>query len=218
MPLIIYADQREPYIRALERADSDQFGPFVRFIFDRCLDSMRFVAYRVAGVATPEPEEFDRLYTAQAGMTFQEINDLATRVINELVVDFREAWESRRKTSYISFNANGSQMNTIDSLGQYRGLQNQSTLGVGVGLSTPAPAGANAQATFPIHVAHDLTARFPFVVADTAVPDDRFDVRIEDILPANTTDFVMRRRAWVDKKLAELVSRLYAAARSSRGL
>jgi hypothetical protein len=218
MPLIIYADQRNQYLTALERADGRDYGPFARFIFDRCLDSMRFVADRVAALAAPGSEEFERLYQAHAGMTYQEVTNLAIRVADELTNDFNQAWGARRLPANISGAAGRQQRGGGEPLGNaFRGTDVNATIGTFLSLSSPPPAAATVQISFGIFIARDITARFPLVIANWDLPGDRLDIRLDDVVPANTTDYVIRRRAWVDRKLSEAIARLYELGKVSRG-
>lgn len=52
IPLIVYADQRDRYLDALEAADLGDTGPWCRFVLDRAVDAMETAALRleVAGL------------------------------------------------------------------------------------------------------------------------------------------------------------------------
>lgn len=219
MPLLVYADQRERYIRALEIADSGEYGAILRFIFDRCLDSMRFVSDRIAGAPAPGSEDFERLYAAQAGLSFQEVTILAQRVTSELSGEFNQAWQARnlRGPNFsVGVLRRGPANPTIDGA-LFRGTDQGMTDGLQVGLATPHPAAATVALSFGVFIAQDVTDRFPLVVANWDSMDDNFKIRLDDVHPANTTDFVIRRRAWVDRKLTDAIRRLYEAAKASRG-
>jgi len=73
------------------------------------------------------------------------------------------------------------------------------------------------QVSIGVFIARDVTDRFPLVIADWESPEDRLEIRLDDVHPDATTDYVMRRRAWVERKLSDALSRLYAAAKANRG-
>jgi Fic family protein len=218
VPLIIYADQKNSYLAALERADIGDYGPSLRFIFDRCLDSIRFIADRAAASTWPSPEEFERLYRAHAGMTYQEVTNLATRVISQFTAEFTAAGTAR-PMSPIFFNAGAQQRGGSMPLGDaFRGTEVNGTMATYSNLVSPPPASGQVQLTYGMFIARDITARFPLVIANWDAPDDRFEIRLDDVHPGNTTDYTIRRRAWIDRKLSEAIARLYEQARASRGL
>jgi Fic family protein len=221
MPLVIYADQRDRYIRALELADGGEYGTFLRFIFDRCLDSMRFVADRLAAANAPGSEDFTRLYAAHAGLTYQEVTNLAVRVMDELTSEINQAWQGRNLSSaMVGFSAGlqsrGPLPPPLVNSG-FRGIEPNQTRGTFIQLTTPHPATAMVQMSIGVFIARDVTDRFPLVIADWESPEDRLEIRLDDVYPAATTDYVMRRRAWIERKLSDALSRLYEAAKASRG-
>jgi hypothetical protein len=220
IPLIIYADQKDRYLAALERADQNDYAPFIRFIFDRCLHSMRFVADRVAATVTPESEDFERLYAAQAGLSFQEITAIAQRVGQEMAQVFTELLPTRRLPSQVSGGV--SQQNRGPLTGkvfaeQFRETSppNQ-TLTIVLGLASQPPATAQVQTSFAVLVARDISDRFPFVIANWDAPADRFDIRLDEVHPENTTDYVIGRRAWAERQISEALTRLYDSAKANR--
>jgi Fic family protein len=218
VPLIIYADQKNNYLAALERADSGDNGPILRFIFDRCLDSMRFIADRVAASSWPSAEEFARLYEAHAGMTYQEVTSLALRVINEFATELTAAWAARGMPT-VGFNTGTQQRGGPIPLGEaFRGTDVNFTIAASANLYSPPPATGQVQLSYGVFIARDITARFPLVIANWDAPDDRLEIRLDDVHPGNTTDYTIRRRAWIDRKLSEAIARLYEQARVSRGL
>jgi hypothetical protein len=221
MPLIIYADQRDRYIQALELADAGSYGSFLQFIFDRCVDSMRFVADRLAAANTPRPEDFNRLFAAHAGMSYQEVTNLAVAVVDKVASEINLAWQARNLSGSVNFTAGIQNRGPLPPLlvsSGFRGTELNQTRGTVFQMSTPHPATASLQVSFGIFIARDVTDRFPLVVADWESPDDRLEIRLDDVQPADTTDFAMRRRAWVERKLSEAISRLYEAAKASRSL
>jgi Fic family protein len=221
MPLVIYADQRDRYIRALELADGGEYGSFLRFIFDRCLDSMRFVADRLAAANAPGSEDFTRLYAAHAGLTYQEVTSLAVRVVDELTNEINVAWQARNLSSaMVGFSAGIQNRGPLPPAlvnSGFRGIEANQTRGTFIQLTTPHPATAMVQVSIGVFIARDVTDRFPFVIADWESPEDRLEIRLDDVYPDATTDYVMRRRAWIDRKVSHALSRLYEAAKASRG-
>ncbi|MDC8970722.1 Fic family protein [Mycobacterium marinum] len=53
VPLIVFADQRNPYYDALEQADNGKPGPFVRFIADQAIDAINLIRTQLSNTAPP---------------------------------------------------------------------------------------------------------------------------------------------------------------------
>ena len=100
---------------------------------------------------------------------------------------------------------------------QFRGTSppNQ-TLSTSVVLVSQPPASATVSMSFGTFVARDITDRFAFVIANVESPFDRFDIRLEEVHPENSTDFVIGRRAWVEREISEGLTRLYEMAKANR--
>jgi Fic family protein len=60
IPLVIYANQRAAYFDAIARADEGQAGPFLAFVADCGIDSMRLVEEILRPTAGPQPDEVTR--------------------------------------------------------------------------------------------------------------------------------------------------------------
>jgi fido (protein-threonine AMPylation protein) len=215
IPLIVYADQKDRYLTVLERADQGDNGPFIRFVFDRCLHSIRFVADRLAAASVPALDDFERLYAAQAGLSFQDVTSIALRLHQELVQVFQEVWAAQRVPAQVTCGFSQQYVANVDA--DFRGTNSPNqTLATTVGLASQPPANAQVSMSFGMFVARDISDRFPFVIVNVETTSDRFDIRLEEVYPQNTTDFVIGRRAWVERKISEGLSRLYELAKANR--
>ena len=167
----------------------------------------------------PALDDFERLYAAQAGLSFQDVTTIALRLAQELVQVFQEVWAAQRVPPQVS-SGFGQQYIALGGTGldaQFRGTHPpDQTLVANVALVSQPPAPARVSMLFGMFVARDIADRFPFVIANMESTSDRFDIRLEDVYPQNTTDFVIGRRAWVERKISEGLTRLYEMAKANR--
>jgi len=223
LPLIIYADQRGKYIRALEFADSGESGPFVAFLFDRCLDSIRFASDRLGAVQAPTLEDFDRLFAAHAGLTFQQVTDLATGLLNSCQAEMTRLTQGHTASGRVGFSIGGQLRGGVAQVfGQrFRGTNEDATQSLIFQWMTQAPANASISVPLGILIAKNVEDRFPLVIADWDDPSDRLEIRLDDIYPEETTDLKMRRSSWLERKTSGALERLLRAAqlvRQQKGL
>lgn len=84
VPLVIFADQKDEYLDALEAADAGQPAGFVRFVEQRTLDTIELVRLQAQLPAAPPAAEslasLRRLMQGRAGLTYPEIDAKANRV------------------------------------------------------------------------------------------------------------------------------------------
>lgn len=88
VPLLVLADQRGPYLRALKSADRGDRDVFVGFVFDCGMAALRMVTESLLTAAAPKPEDsvqrLRELMTGQGGLTHQELDALAGQLADEL--------------------------------------------------------------------------------------------------------------------------------------
>jgi Fic family protein len=218
LPLIIYADEREKYISALEDADSGNYVPFNRFIFDRVLDSIRFVTDGLLISPDFQVDAFSELFAAQGGLSFQQMVELAGKLVSGFHVEFGTVAQRLTPPAINGYRLSGLGRSPVSAaVGlAYVGTNFENTYGVVIDWTTPPPAAANHSLSVGIAIAKDANDRFPFVVFDWDNPSDRVEIRLEDIYPAETTDLTMRRHQFVERKVHAALRQLYVLAAAAK--
>jgi len=194
------------------------FEPFVQFIFDRTLDSIRFVTEGLLVVDVPTSEEFHQLYLTHAGLTVQQENELAKEIITRIHAELGPLVSRLTPTSVGGFAQSLSQGRSVGDIfgGKYRGAQQETaTLSTVLQWSTPAPAAANVALSLGIAIAKDPAERYVFVVFDWDRPGDRLEIRLDDVQPGESSDYLMRRAIYLERKVVEGLARLLDEAKRS---
>src|SRR5712691_2597219 len=174
-----------------------------RFIFDRVLDSVRFVTDGLLISPDFEIDAFNKLYAAHAGLSFQDMVRLAGKVITEFQTEVGATAQRLTPSSVGGVQIGGLGRGPVSgALGSaYIGMNFDNTTGIHVQWTTPPPAAASHTLMLGIAIAKDSADRFPFVVFDWDNPSDRVDIRLEDVYPVETTDLIMRRAQFAERKL-----------------
>ncbi len=108
MPIVILSEHKEPYLDALEAADSGDYQSFVDFMLVRSLDTISLVNERVRGALSPTPEQgveaIDRLYTTKGGYRQEEVDAGGAKLL-QLVGDELTKVFSRIPSSNVRYEA-----------------------------------------------------------------------------------------------------------------
>lgn len=85
IPLVIFADQKNTYIDALEAADHGTYGPFVQFIADVATDTIQLIRVQMRNDQrqrlSQRLAEFKASTMGRGGLRHQEVDEIATQVV-----------------------------------------------------------------------------------------------------------------------------------------
>lgn len=88
VPLLVLADHRDEYLRALADADSGEIMPFVRLVSKFVREALEIITESLKTAAVSPPEEllkqFEGLQVAQANVKHEELDELANQVAERL--------------------------------------------------------------------------------------------------------------------------------------
>jgi Fic family protein len=218
LPLIVYADERERYLKSLEAADTGNYAPFTRFMFDRVLDSMRFVIDGLLINPDFKIDSFTKLYAAHAGLSFQELVSLAGQVVSGFQSELGTTAQRLTPLSVGGYRISGLGRSPVSGAvgSAYIGMNFENTNGVYIEWTTPPPAAANFTLSLGIAIAKDESDRFPFVLFDWDNPNDRVEIRLEDVYPVETNDLIMRRAQFLERKVQAALLQLYNSAAAAK--
>lgn len=221
IPLVVYVDQRNDYIDALEDADDGRLQPFVDFVFDRCIDAVRLVTDESRAVLADHARKLRELLTGPGGRLHAELDTLGTKIIQTLDADLQEQMQALKLPTgqmYV-----GNQHRVVDTIDPaHRGVPDSSgrkvVWEVNAQMVIPPPAQATVQLAYQLWIAKDRTQRYPFRIL-SPVGEDPFEVRLVDVDPQVRTDFKIRLKAWVrthlDRKLPDLLGQAEDNVRSA---
>jgi Fic family protein len=217
IPLLIWADQRSSYLETLWAADRGDHQMFVNFVRDRGIDTMNEVTLELRlAKLTPMRESLTairELMTGQGGLTHQEIDGLAERIVGRL------AEEAEKQFGELSLPKG---VGSVVSRGNlvfgdepdYRPLGSGQAPLVQLRIESPSPAKAQVVRDYFVVIARRKDAPFPFLVRDRE-GRPLLEARIADVYPEETASFRRRAELSVRALLADMLGDLRRQAKDS---
>lgn len=211
VPLVIFADQKDEYVDALEAADAGDLQPFVRFIEARVADIVGIVEVATAAPDTPPASasiaSLRQAFLSQGGIPVDELDAIASRILDaaatEALAQLRDGGLPAEVTAVSQPDRSGRPL-PIDPL--YRRSRHNSQL-----LLLHA-YGLTAQAKLDVTVRRSDAAGPAFRLQAESGPDLAIDIR--DVYPVFTAVFSIKLRTWLQAPVNRLVADLEARARA----
>lgn len=214
VPLLIFADQKDAYIDALEAADRGDFELFTSFVMERVIDTVQLVRAYLPNAPVPRLRETVEIYRRQrigrAGMTHEEfdsLNDRLLDLVNEEMVEWRSGadlgglrWSLARFGGGLHFSPPAGYRNRHDD-----------DLGIAISVRTGPPVDVVVEQKFDSFAALPGHDGPDFVVVERDHPNDRLEVFLREISPMVTHVLDLKIAAWVDANLSRLVRRVVDA-------
>lgn len=218
VPLVVFADQKNSYIDALEQADRNDPRALIGFIRERAVDTMLMVTTTMQRPRRPDPAEriahLNRVMQSNSGMAHTEIDALLYRVQN--------AWTEALTRSFdlISqpLTAALGQMSIYREQPGYRILKEVARTHVTV--ASPAPATGQATRIYSYQIARPGTneadfAIFEEVADQTGNAPKLCDVHLREVNPTVSPALTYRLDALAADAVAVLVDEAVAAGEAA---
>lgn len=217
VPLLIFADRRAKYLDSLQAADGEEYEPIVRFFLDSGLDAMGLVLESLAQAAQAEPEQvvsrLRALYRGRSGLTHEEIDGLALRLLDAAVAQLKEAVGRLGAADVVQAKLVRTR-DENDAAGGFRRVGNRDQPRLAFIVENPATAGAQASLSLRPLIAVDPASPVPFRIEAHGLGP--FDARLEEIHPELGTGVRLRLALWADGLVTRLLSNFEQEARRAR--
>jgi hypothetical protein len=228
IPLLVLADERDEYLRALRSVDGGDHQALVDFVFECARTAFVLARESLAAGATKPFEEsvvdLERLYVTKGGYAHHDI-DLAAAGLLDVVV---QGWEARMKElqasqQRITATESSKARNTHfhDPGPDYRPARQFSLFSFG--LQAPAASvvalGARIQAEVPRDAGESDCVRLRCIVGGQPAPGTMLlEVPLPDLLPRVKSSVKLRCNLALDRVVAEMMAGLTKAVAKSFGL
>jgi Fic family protein len=215
VPLLILAQRRVEYIESLEAADRGEHQVFVDFVFERTLDALQLAYESLRTAAKPEAQEsFDalvRLYITKAGLTHNELDNAASRLLGAL--------ERELAAQSAKFVVNGQITATVDRYAHvynvpdssYRGpLDPAKVPGVRLILVSAPPAAAQIVTEVQAEVPKDAGGEDDLILRNMINQEtkDTVAVRVNETFPDISDSARMRLTIFAERVLRQTLDAL----------
>lgn len=207
IPFVVFADQTAPYLRALEAADQGRSEQFVRFVFDRALDTLALMTELlddgegVTAAADALRRTIDRAAAAgevELDVAAHSVVDLAVRATQELLQRHVPAGLSAEVVTFHtspSAEVDGFRA-AADGLGGFV-VRITGADPVTVGLQVDVQLVIDARSSAPFAV------RLRSLEPDLVPP---LDVRLSEVHPRPTTSLQMRVSRWAERLVSAILA------------
>jgi len=205
VPLVVFVDQRRAYRASLELGDRGHHQAFVDFMFDRCVDSLDFVAYRLGPSPQAEISRLSEILRGGGPLSPPEIDQQAG-VLSQLL--WAEVTQQVARLSMpIGIQLNPQQLyDQVKSLNpRYRPFMTGSQQLVrlfAVTLSTPQ---VQLMVDLPVLAATDNAQRHICTIQNSHT-GALLEVRLDELVPHISSALRLKVSAWVGSVVAETVT------------
>lgn len=215
IPLLVFANQRLPYLGALAEADQGNYRPWLDFAAKRGIETMQLVIDSLRSAASSQPTEVaERVGTLSSprGRSHAGLDNLALHLLVEAQARMeQEVGKLRRRLRK-------AEVLQVVSSGPappgYRRVAGRDAPVVSVSLGTPLPRPVDTELFFRVNIALDETNPFGFQL-EVPGSHDRLDVWDADLAPDMSESLKLRLDMWVQRHLSALLSQLEEATRAA---
>lgn len=211
VPLLIFADQKLTYFKALAEADRGDPEPFIRFTHHRAMGALDLIGEMLLAAKSPSPElELERLaesLTAQGGLSHQELDEVGTQLLSEVSQMTRDRVEKlslpRGVDIYVS-----ELMGTRRETEFFRGLVTGGSTGVAINLSSKPPAGAYISVGVHVLISKTKEEAETFLLAAEGREDRGLTIALDDAYPHVSENLQVRLGSFINRVIGEMTSQL----------
>lgn len=199
LPFVLFVDQKNAYLRALEESDQSRFQPFVDFVQFRAVDLQQLVTEQLReALGTPVEEAARRLgdlaLHPEVRLIREHIGVAAERQFTALHLPDSVVWD-------VAFS---------DRTDEY-GPQND--LGIRIFIRMFSPLTHSVEDFLSVAPRPEVVGQAPaFVVRRLRWPEDTLQIRRDEASPAISAALDARITAWVRRVTSELLRELSDAA------
>ena len=215
VPLLIWKFQEKQYFQALAAADAGSKQEFVNFIFDRSVDAISFVANRLGSRPEEELEDLANLYVSYGGMTFEELDQMATNITNAATTAIQSLYGKLDKPKWVSITVSGSGGSPQMEEATYR-YPVGGALVWRLRLQSTRPANATADISFYVLIAKEENARYAFRLESSSQAVAPLDIRLSDVGRQLSPTLMAQMENWAERVLAENLRELAQRAQEAR--
>ncbi|MFC7877338.1 Fic family protein [Isoptericola sp. NPDC057391] len=204
VPLVIFADQRDEYLDALEAADAGDPMPFVVFTEERVLDAVNIVrnSLRAGPSLAKSVAELTEIFGIDAG--FAEMVSIASRLRNNIDSELKRQIAALSLPPQVEVGPVHSEAGIADKVPPPEGYSDIGPDGrLMIWARSSWPVKFDIRHGLPIYVKVDPSAVVDFIVPST--DGDRLEVWLREMRPVVTESLKMRISTWVEARLSAVI-------------
>ncbi len=217
VPLVIFADQRNPYIDSLELADAGRPDAFVQFLTQRVIDTVNMVSDSLEPDEDDDSADLAGIAEATRGWLSEDRVRVAQRLQSRCIARLQEELNSKNALGVLDVRVNNIMVERRAGLDIPPGY---SVIGPSARFSASAvvdqATGRRVYATYAVAATNE-DGRAEFLVVPEIGGGMSFEVWRREIDPAETESFRLRLDTWVAKAGRRFVKQLNGALAKGEG-
>jgi Fic family protein len=214
IPLVIFADQKNTYIDALEAADRGSYGPFVQFVADVATDSIQLIRAQMRKAARRELADrlrtFEEASTGRGGLEHLEVDEIAMQVLQVLQQSFQVASDNFSLPSTLKVSVASVGYPISKAPGGYRLSPDQRVVLVTAGSAEPAKT--QIQMQYGVAVARPEVKGADYVVFEASNRRIVAEIFLREVYPTVSGSLHYRLDVITDDELVSVVDKVISSA------
>jgi Fic family protein len=214
IPLVIFADQKNVYIDALEAADQGNYRPFVQFIADNSTDTIQLIRVQMRkdkrGLLSERLESYNKSTTGRGGLKHKEVDEIASQVVQIFLQALEKADVNLDLPPNLSTQIQSASSSASAAPGGYRIPPRSSS--VYVTAQSAEPAKASQQRNYAVAVAKPEMAGADYVIFSVNEQRIVAEVFLREVHPTVSGSLHYRLEIVAEDELAGLMDLVIEAA------
>jgi Fic family protein len=221
MPIVILSEQRDPYLSALESADSGNYQEFVDFMLARSLDTIGLVSESLRSAlvqdAQRSAEAIKSLYVTRGGYTHEEVDQIGEKLI-EAFQKITTEITSRIQHAKIGVAVRPGPSPNLHVAPGYR-LPITGPRTVSIAFSTQPPVRAQVSRLYALALPRDPAGEddVQLVAVENSKPIETFVARVDELTPAMSGVLQIRLTMFAERVVNEMFAELKDKAEKVMG-
>lgn len=203
VPLVVFADQRNEYFDALERADLGDSAPFIQFIAVRTVDAIGIVRSMLQASSAPVAQSLRSIHELfDSGVEDEELIAGAALIQNLAVANAREQLSGMLFPGQLEVSANGGQIKPIQKIPKgYAATGKDASFYIAAQSTWPHRVFSITQLEVCVSTSNDQSSEFMLTSGD----ESGLEIWIREVTPTVTETLRLKLAGWLEGKISELL-------------
>lgn len=222
-PLMIFADQRDAYLNALEQTDQGHPEAFIHFVEQRGIDLLEIVieqAKYTSSVSSTKAslQKLDTLLTTPVGLSHHELDEKVYSFMEMFLQETRQQLEQLQLPPGVTYTVDLKQRDYPSISDDYRIPLKNGGRKLAITLKSPAPATANVILNLCVYIPKRGSGSYPLIITDPILESTQlqdFQLKLSELNAENARVLSAKITIWDQYIINILLDELTKAAEQS---
>ncbi len=218
IPLVIFADQREEYFRALDQADGGGYKVFVEFISSCAIETIKIQIEFLKSTSNPPLDEtvqkLTKLFVTDTGFRYHELDDKAYQITNLAENELKRQIAALDLPNEISIQVSQS-LAKYDNHGAYRPPIKNQGRNLSIAATSQPPANAKINVTFQVYISKGDVNAGELLLRAIKLEDQNLNAHSKNVESNLKQAIEIQLTLWAQGVIANVLKRLEEKASES---